>query len=176
MALAYKNLDPDTRRLMLEEVELDVAHGTVYVSRRLTPSGTTQWAGLLRQAIRAGSDDTLAASLAGLMNDVEEARSPRGGTTTRRVPVTAPETLAEGEFNRYYARAVCRRAMELGVAHVVVYRAKAVARARPESEMRVGSAVPTLRLLDDLRANIGVDTALGIPAGPNSGLSVSLPT
>ena len=42
--------------------------------------------------------------------------------------------------------------------------------------MRVGSAVPTLRLLDDLRANIGVDTALGIPAGPNSGLSVSLPT
>jgi hypothetical protein len=30
-------------------------------------------------------------------------------------------------------------------------------------------------LLDDLRTNVGVDTALGLPAGPNSGLSAMIP-
>lgn len=64
--------------------------------------------------------------------------------------------------------------MDLGGNSVEVYRAKAVQQPRPQSERLVGTTVDVHRLLRDLRTNVGVDTALGIPAGPNSGLSVRL--
>jgi hypothetical protein len=41
--------------------------------------------------------------------------------------------LAEGEFNRFYIRALCVRAIEDGLPEVIVYRAKEVQSARPES-------------------------------------------
>jgi hypothetical protein len=65
--------------------------------------------------------------------------------------------------------------MEEGVEALVVYRAKEVANPRPESTALIGKSLPANRLLDDLRANVGTDTALGLPPGPNSGLSVKLP-
>ncbi len=91
------------------------------------------------------------------------------------MPVTAPETLAEGEFNRFYARGLCRRAMAQGIESLLVYRAKEVVNPRPESVALIGKSLPVKQLLEDLRANIGTDTALGLPPGPNSGLSVKLP-
>jgi hypothetical protein len=176
MALAYENLDVTTRRLMLEELERDVANKTVYESRRLTPQGLAEWVGLLRDAIRNGSDATLAAVIRarGLMKDVEEARTRSGGVTVKRVPVTAPDTLAEGEFNHYYVRGLCRRVMDAGAARVIVYRAKNVEVPRSESEAKIGTAMDADGLLRDLRTHHGVDTALGVPPGPNSGLSVKL--
>ena len=87
----------------------------------------------------------------------------------------AHEMLAEGEFNRFYIRALCLRAIEDGMAQVIVYRAKAVQNARSESERKIGQGVPVEALLRDLRTHPGVDTALGLPPGPNSGLSVRLP-
>jgi hypothetical protein len=56
-----------------------------------------------------------------------------------------------------------------------VYRAKAVEHARSESQQKIGSCVAAEPLLRDLRTHVGVDTALGLPPGPNSGLSVHLP-
>ncbi|RKG58962.1 hypothetical protein D7X30_15455 [Corallococcus sp. AB011P] len=88
--------------------------------------------------------------------------------------MTAPDTFAEGEFNRFYIRALCRRAEEDDIEHLVIYRAKAAESPRVESEMRIGQAMVPDRLLRDLRTNIGVGTALGLPQ-PNSGLSVHLP-
>ena len=46
---------------------------------------------------------------------------------------------------------------------------------RPESEAKIGKTIAPQSLLDDLRKNIGVEPALGLPPGPNSGLSVKLP-
>jgi hypothetical protein len=92
-----------------------------------------------------------------------------------RVPITAAETLGEGEFNRFYIRALCVHAINDGIKTLIVYRAKVVANARVESEMKIDTGVDPVRLLGDLRNNPGVDTALGLPAGPNSGLSVRLP-
>ncbi len=91
------------------------------------------------------------------------------------VPITAAETLAEGEFNRFYIRGVCRAVLANEQHEVEVYRAKAVAQPRPESQAKIGTRVNAATLLDDLRHNVGVDTALGVPAGPNSGLSVRRP-
>ena len=89
--------------------------------------------------------------------------------------MTAADTLAEGEFNRFYLRALCRRAVEDGVPNLTVYRAKAVRVPRAESQALVGKAIGAQALLQDLRAHPGTDTALGLPPGPNSGLSAKLP-
>ena len=91
------------------------------------------------------------------------------------VPYTAPETLAEGEFNRFYARGLCRRAIEEGTSQLIVYRAKQVMNARSASQAKIGTKISAKELLQDLRTHPGVDTALGLPQGPNSGLSVKLP-
>jgi hypothetical protein len=89
--------------------------------------------------------------------------------------INAHEMLAEGEFNRFYIRGLCVRALADGIDEVVVYRAKAVQNARSESEGKIGQRVSADALLVDLRLHKGVDTALGLPPGPNSGLSVHLP-
>ena len=65
--------------------------------------------------------------------------------------------------------------MEDGIPYVEVYRAKTVAEPRPESMAMIGARLGPDALLMDLRANVGVDTALGLPPGPNSGLSGRLP-
>ena len=109
------------------------------------------------------------------MNTTLQRNNPRGGTTQVRMPKNAPEMLAEGEFNRLYARGVCRRAIAQGIEEVTIYRAKDVSNPRPESEMKIGTRVNAKLLLEDLRTHQGVDPALGLPGGPNSGLSVRLP-
>ena len=48
-----------------------------------------------------------------------EFKQARGGATTvAHTPVTAADTFAEGEFNRFYMRGVCSRAIEEGTSEV----------------------------------------------------------
>lgn len=176
MALHLENLDARTRQLMLEELALDVANGTLYISARLSDRGRADYEQLLREAITNKDEVWLAGALrsGGRMNATESRRKPGGGFTTAKVPVTAPDTLAEGEFNRFYSRGVCRRAIEDGIPKVIVYRAKPVESPRPESQAMIGSAVDPQALLDDLRTHQGVEPALRLPPRPNSGLSIRL--
>lgn len=55
------------------------------------------------------------------------------------------------------------RVIEDGIKDVVVYRAKEVANARSASEQMVGQRISSEALLNDLRTDPGVDTALGLP-------------
>jgi len=58
----------------------------------------------------------------------------------------------------------------------VIYRAKPVTTPRPESEARIETALAPEELLEDLRSHPGDERpSLGVPSGPNSGLSVRLP-
>lgn len=168
----FPDLSPRTRELMLEELAHDLASGTLYLSRRLTGQGRLDYPKHLEEAARSGDASTLADRLRqpGQLHTVEE-RAMR----PVRVPHTAPETLAEGEFNRFYARALCRRAIEEGLDEVTVFRARQVREPRPRSMQMIGRAMDPHRLLADLRAHPGMDTALGLPPGPNSGLSIRLP-
>ncbi|MGQ0603933.1 MAG: hypothetical protein ACT4QE_19810 [Anaerolineales bacterium] len=177
MALDLHHLDARTRRLMLEEMEQDLARHQLHISPVLSNQGMHDYAGLLREAILFGDDETLAASLRvrRRMARTLTRQRPRGGYSIARVPHTAATTLAEGEFNRYYIRAVCRRALEDQLTFVIVYRAKSVRNARPESLAVVESSMPAIELLHDLRAHPGERTEYGVPGGPNSGLSVRLP-
>lgn len=112
MALDLVNLDSRTRELMLEELIIDIEKKALYLSKRLNDSGILRYPELLRHAIEKGNDDTLAQELKnGYLNAAEQRKKPKGGSSTVNVPVNANEMLAEGEFNRFYIRALCRRAI-----------------------------------------------------------------
>jgi hypothetical protein len=177
MALNLTNLDAKTRALMVKEIDQDITATRLYMSPRLNELGHTQYPALLKEAAQNHDDTWFAGQIRakGLLKIKESRRTPSGGTTTAKVPVTAPDTLAEGEFNRFYCRAVCLRAIDEGKHSVRVYRAKHVDNPRPESEAKIGTMVDAKKLLEDLRTSQGVEPALSIPPGPNSGLTVQLP-
>jgi len=174
--LNLPDLDERTRTLMLEEMEIDIERGRFELSPRLDAAGVCSYAFYLQEAARLGSDFTLAEKLRqpGLLRRTEE-RRVRDGVALAKVPSNAADTLAEYDFNRFYIRALCRRALEDGVAHLEVFRAKRVDAPRASSQAKVGAPVDPRQLLYDLRTHIGAETRLGLPAGPNSGLSVRLP-
>lgn len=172
----FEDLNPIVRKLMIEELENDIKNGTLYISPRLNKSGQMECPNLLRRAFSSGNERTLSQELKerGLINEMEIRRKPKGGFTEVKVPVNAHQLLAEGEFNRFYIRALCRLSIEESAGALEVYRAKEVNHPRLESEDKIGRLVAADSLLNDLRTNPGVELALGLPPGPNSGLSVRL--
>ena len=178
MALFLENLDERTRQLMLDEMEFDIANHQLHISPFLSGQGQRDYENLLRDALQNGTDETLAQSLREHRRILRTLprRNPSGGYSITATAENAAQVLAESEFNRYYIRALARRALEDGIPELVIYRAKPVANPRPESEARLETAVPAQELLADLRAHPGDERpALGVPSGPNSGLSVRLP-
>jgi hypothetical protein len=176
MGIQYQNLDSKTRGYMLKEIELDCQNKKLYKSTRLSENGENNWEPMLKEAAKAHDDVWLANELRmkGCLRS-QESRTMRGRGVMCRVPFTAPETLSEGEFNRFYCRGLCARAKEEGISKVIVYRGKQVEEPRPESEAKIGQSFDPSALLDDLRTAQGVEPALGIPKGPNSGISIKLP-
>jgi hypothetical protein len=179
MALYFENLDERTRGLMLDEMEYDLTNNQLHISPFLSGQGQRDYAHLLRDAIQNGNDETLAQSLRERRRIVrtQPRRQPKaGGYSIAATPENAAEVLAESEFNRYYIRALARRAIEDGIEELVIYRAKPARNPRPESEARVETSLSPQDLLEDLRSHPGDESpTLGVPSGPNSGLSVRLP-
>lgn len=174
MGLDYLSLDQDTRASMATEVGLDNSNTSLYVSPRLNPQGVLEWPELLLAAVNSGTDDTLATEIIsrGLLKTHEE--SQRNGTPyIKKVPVTAATTLAEGEFNRFYLRGVAVRGL-VESREIEIYRGRESSNPRAESQALVGKRLSAGELLDDLRSHIGVDGALKLPPGPNSGLTGKL--
>ncbi len=176
MPLHYENLDERTRSFMLREVDSDLSHEKFHISPRLNELGEENYVYLLKEAIEYHDDAWLAQQLRsrGYMKGNEQRKQPGGELTTVRIPRTAPDTLSEGEFNRYYMRGLCVRVIEEGLDQVKVYRGKPVSPSRPEAEAMLGKRLSAKTLLEDLRESISVDSAFGLPAGPASGLTVGM--
>jgi len=177
MAYFFPNLDHDTRQLMIEEIQHDISNSRLFVSNRLSVSGKSDYVDLLFEAARNFDEEWLADQLR--LNqrlNTHEDRNLHGGKVIKaEIPATAAETLAGGEFNRFYIRAICRRASgDL----VELYRAKQATNPRPESESVIGNQINADGLLNDMRTHAGEGTyegaVFGIPSGPNSGISVKL--
>ena len=178
MALFFENLDDRTRQLMLEEMEYDIANHQLHISPFLSGQGQRDYENILRDALQSGNDETLAESLREHRRILWTLprRNPTGGYSIAATAENAAQVLAESEFNRYYIRALARRALEEGIPELVVYRAKPVTTPRPESEARIETSLSPQDLLEDLRAHTGDERpSLGVPSGPNSGLTVRLP-
>lgn len=166
MGLNYENLDANTRTFMVAECEF----GFFYQSPRLTLQGLENWPRLMREASTAHNDDWLAAQIIefGFMNG-EESYSRNGKMFTRRINIPhSAQQLGEGEFNRFYIRALCSRAIHNGTATLEVYRARASERPRPESEAKIGMRINADDLREALRKNdfVTIEDALAVPGGP----------
>jgi hypothetical protein len=178
MAMQFLNLDPIVRLLMVEELALDTSLAKLYQGKRLTPYGLQDWPTALRTAFEVGNEVWLANWLGQTGRlELTESYTRNGITRSRNVPISAATTFAEGEFNRFYIRAVCRQAINLRTGTATAYRARFSENPRPESIQIEGKQFDAESVLLDLRENTssdGVSTALGLPPGPNSGMSVRL--
>jgi hypothetical protein len=174
MEFVYCDLDDHTRQLMISEVDTDIADGTLVASKRFSDAGREVYPALLREAVSRGDESTLADALLAGPNFKPQEWVNRGQGYWRTVVAsTAAKTFADGEFNRFFVRALALAALEADIALVEVYRAKAVSEPRAESEARIGASYPPSELLADLRAHKGFETAIGL-GRPNSGLSARL--
>lgn len=167
----FENLDDTTRRYMLIEVEQAIKTSQLHLSRRLTTQGQTRYPNLLREAVRTGNEDSLTAAL--VQQQCLAEREPHG-VGIRRMPASAARTFAEGQFNAFYMRGVCHRAIQAGQ-RVEVYRAKEVLVPRPTSTYQVGQQLDPQQVLRLLRHSPnGQHRGPAVPAGFNSGLSLRL--
>lgn len=175
MGLDFGEISGTTRQSMMDELDADETAGRLYLSGYFSDEGRDQYPALIREAIEMGNDDSLASALAspGMFASHYQKATPSGGVTTAAVPRTAATTFAQGEFNRFYIRALCLRAIDGAGGKVTVYRARESSWARPESEALIGTTLDAADLLDDLRTHIGEAPTL-LPY-VNSGLSVRLP-
>lgn len=174
MALELFDLDEQCRQQMLAELEKDEGGEGVYLSPRLSPEGAGAYPGFLRQAITDGDDGVLEVSLSRPgMFKATETYERDGVLRTRKMNRRAPQTLAEGEFNRFFIRGLCASICADGGGVVEVYRARESSWARPESQALIGTRIDAEALLQDLRESAGAAPSL-LP-DVNSGLSVRRP-
>ena len=146
MPLQYENLDPTTRRYAIAELDRDLNNGAFHISERLRPESVAEYERLLREALRYYDDRWLEEHASDLLVESESRRTRTGVTTTARVPQMAARMLAEGDFNRYYMRAVALRAIEEGRQILEVYRARLSLEPRRESAELEGKRVPKVSL------------------------------
>ena len=172
MAFCFNNLTNEIRQLMVDEVNYDVNNNNLYISDRLTSEGKKIYCQLLLKNIREGNEESFASSLSGYFNSHYRRKNSSGGYVLVNMPRNAPLTLAEGEFNRFYIRALRKFAI-YNNKKIRVYRAKTVSNPRIESEEKIGQILDANCLLNDLRQNVGIDTFLGLPS-VNSGLSIEI--
>ena len=174
MGLIYHSLDVEIREFMLAEFKFDIEKGKIYLSKRFNDKGQTYFPRVMERHILEGSDDTLADDLkTNFCFKTHEERRTAKGITMAKIPESASQTFAEGEYNRFYMRALCIKAVKTN-RQIQVYRGRHSENPRSDSEALIGSFVNPETLLADLRENIGLDTALGLPNGPNSGLTLKL--
>ncbi|MBK0015781.1 hypothetical protein IAE49_13845 [Kosakonia sp. S58] len=173
MALNLLDLDNETRRFMFDEIQLDKESDNFYLSSFLTAHGKQIWAQLLEQSINY-DDVWFEREIQNrrLLEQFYTKRKPNSQALMQaRVPVTAAQTLAEGEFNRLYVRGLCARVLAEGGREIEAYRARHSENPRTASIAIIGQRFSAENILNDLRSSQGVDSAFGLPAGPNSGIS-----
>ncbi len=165
MGLRFESLNEITRRYMLEEIEHTIGRNELYIIEHFTEDGWKKYPELLRKAAAEGDDDFLAVEL--LHNNCFRLESPRDTNVT----------FAERQFNRFYVRALCRRAIDEGK-KLQVYRAKEEEEPNPELQGKLGQVIEPEGLLIELREQeergTPLERVIGIDLEPDSGISVRL--
>lgn len=169
----FEELDDITRRYMLEEFEEEELQGNPYRAKRLSAIGSTEFPGLMRQAIRSGNEVTLIRSLLSSQYWYPTEPYNRSGMTHQRKVNTpqAAELLGLTEFNTWYVRGLAKRLMEEGITQCQVYRASEPKWERGECTEHEGKIFPIIEIYNGHRAKYwpepGNPYAISIPLGPN---------
>ena len=124
MPMHYAELDEKTRAIMLSEFAAEQAGGNPYLSKGLSTHGKTVFPQLLRDAIRHGTEVSLAATLAdaNLWEPMETYVRESVSRERKRNIQQSSERLATTEFSTWYVRGLARRLMDEGVMKCQVYR------------------------------------------------------
>ena len=177
MSLYLPDLDARTRHHMLAELDADVVADALYRSPQLSEAGAREYQALLRAAIRAGTEGTLAEALTAHDAVVPPIRwqHPRD-VGPREALAESTFRLAEREFHRFYIRGLCCRAREQGIDFLVIYRARPADPGRAPADAMIGVRISVGSLLEDLRGAFRSLPPHGLPQCRDPGLSVRLPT
>lgn len=163
----FEELDATTRQWMEKEFEAEEASGRPYRSKRLSAEGLAIFPNLMRNAIEAGDEQTLIASLTDARFWLGRDRA--GKKTNIRA---AAESLGLSEFNTWYVRGFARRLIEEGEEECEVYRA-GVPKGSPNSEcaQREGRTYLVSQIYAGHRIRYwpepGERMALSIPTAPS---------
>lgn len=170
----FENLDEKTRGFMLEAISEAEKSNNIYHSARFNDAGYAQWLPLLKEAAQEHDEHWLAYQLETrrLMKGFEGSMTPSGGYTIKHVPHTAAETMAEGQFNRFYILGLCKRVRAEGVSQLEIYRARESAVPRRESQNLIGSKFSIDYVESQLLKTS--DSFKSPLVKPNSGLSMRL--
>lgn len=164
----FRNLNDDARKLMIAEIEADIAKDVLYYSELFTDEARRRYPDLLRQAALGETPEWLRDQL--LMFD---SFVPKNIKTNRAVnKESSAQLLAGDEFNKFYCRAMCLLAVENGF-RLKIYRARESSRARPTSLQKIGECLDAHESLRLFRERIGTSTGLGV-SEVGSGLSLEL--
>lgn len=165
----FLNLDKETRELMLQEINSDIINDRLYSSNRLNKNGKVNYVHNLLESVKNGNEETFTYLLTkdNNFNDSELVKEK-----PRKVPSNAASLLCQSEFNRYYIRAICLRAINQNQDEIEIYRGRESSLRRTESEMLIGANLNAVDLLEDLRNSIGITPKLFPEI--NSGLTVKL--
>jgi hypothetical protein len=165
----FSNLDSETRDLMLSEIKNDINDENLYISERLNEDGQENYESYLIKSVKSGDEETLEELLD--INSHFNATYLRQGNPVK-MPSNASKLLSQSEFNRYYIRAICLKAIKNDIEFVEIYRARESSWTRPESEAKIGNKISAKELLNDLRNSIGTEPKLFPEI--NSGLSIKI--
>ena len=160
---------------MLEAIEEAENSGNLYFSTRFNDAGNKNWTSLLKEAAKEHNEHWLAYQLEAknLMKGLEGSRTPSGGYTIKHVPHTAAETMAEGQFNRFYILGLCKRAKAEIISELEVYRARKSTQPRSQSQAIIGSKL-SVDYIESQLAKVS-DSFKSPLVKPNSGISVKFP-
>lgn len=165
-----ENLDlKDVRKYMLDEVNLDMENDDLYYSSYLKEDCKDVYSDLLKNEIEFGNPESFSKSIKDKMILRKIEMTKRGPRNVRK---NAHETLGEGEFNRFYIRGLCKKAIKQGL-KIEVYRAKQVNKPREKSKNLIEEILDPKFVLEDFRTNFGRNTSSEI-SKPNSGISLRL--
>jgi len=153
----FLNLDSETRTLMLQEIQSDFENGKLYLSDRLNEIGKENYHPFLVQCVESSDEEVFEQLLT--LNEHFNPTYFRQGKPVK-MPSNASTLLCSSEFNRYYIRAICIRALNNSIEEVEIYRARESSWTRAESEAKIGTFLSSQDLLDDLRTSIGSEPKL----------------
>jgi len=161
----------NVREFMLQELELDITKDKICFSPILRKDSHQKYIDLLKTHILSGSPNTLASEIQSnqCMCIREPYRTKSRKLKDRLVPITAHQTLAEDDFNRFYMRGICLKALEIEK-KIVVYRTKPVKYPRIEIFNLIGDLPDPSEFIEGWRAFPNSETLFEL----NSGLSVRI--
>lgn len=155
MNFTFYDLTEKIRESMLEEFIEDERNGNLFISRRIKESEPTiqKYFELLTESFKNGTDFTLSEAIKAnnILKETEQYRK-NGVLKLRKVASNASEVLGQGEFRRYYMRALCKQAI-LEYKDLVIYRGRKSNEKSLDAELVIGKQVNPEKLLEYLKIN-----------------------